>query len=762
MLVSSQVPDPDAQYQRALALHDRGQVADAEQLYRTILREHPRHFGAAYSLGAVLLSRDEYEAAEQQFGLATSLEPRNPLAQINRGVALKNLGRLEDALRCIDAAIAVYPQFALAHYNRGNVLSDLGRFADAIASYERAIALEPRHAQAFNNRGIALRELGRAKDAVESFDKAIALDPGFAQALDNRGNALSDMRRFEEAIASYGRAIALKPDYGAALRNRGHVLAALGRLDDALASYDQAIMLKLDDVQALNDRGRALGALGRHQEAIASCDFAIELKPDFADAYNNRGSSLRELKRFGDALASFDRALELKPDLAAALNNRAIVLQDLARIDDAVASYRRSLVAKPDFDDARSNLLFALNYQDRVTQEDVFAEHCAWEERDGPARPSFSEVARDPGRVLRVGYVSGDLRNHSVAFFFEPLLQATDRGAFHVTCYTNGSDEDATTERLRALSDAWRTIAAKSDDEAHALIRNDRIDILVDLSGHTGRNRLKLFARRAAPIQVTYLGYPNTTGIKAIDCRFTDAVADPVGSTEALHTETLVRLDGGFLCYRPPEDSPAVAESPAAGNGRITFGSFNALAKVNAALIARWSAILESVAGSRLILKARSFADPAARNHIQGLFKRNGIAPERIELSDWTADTRSHLERYGEIDIALDTFPYNGTATTCEALWMGVPVITMSGRVHASRVGASLLSRIGLDALIASSPEAYVQAAIDLAHDIPRLRDLRGTLRARMVTSPLMDSARIARAVETAYRTMWRQYCLKR
>jgi predicted O-linked N-acetylglucosamine transferase (SPINDLY family) len=330
-----------------------------------------------------------------------------------------------------------------------------------------------------------------------------------------------------------------------------------------------------------------------------------------------------------------------------------------------------------------------------------------------------------------------------------------------VTCYANGSEEDATTERLKALSDAWRIVAAKSDDEAHALIRDDRIDILVDLAGHTGRNRMTLFARRAAPIQVTYLGYPNTTGLKAMDYRFTDAMADPVGSTEALHTETLVRLDGGFLCYRPPEDGPAVAEPPVVASGCITFGSFNTLAKVNVALIARWSAILAGVPDSRLVLKARSFADPVARDYILQLFVQNGIAPERIELSDWTADTRSHLERYAGIDIALDTFPYNGTATTCEALWMGVPVVTMAGRVHASRVGASLLSRIGLDALIASSPEAYLRAAIDLAHDLPRLRDLRGALRARMAASPLMDSARIARAVEAAYRTMWRQYCLK-
>ncbi len=626
MMLSGAIINLQDEYRKALDLHDSGLIDDAEKLYRSILRHEPRHFAAAYSLGAVFLSRNDYAAAEQQLALATSIEPGNPFAQINRGVALKGLGRLDESLRCTDRAIAIHPQFAMAHYNRGNILRELRRFDEAIASYDRAIAIAPDYAEAFNN----------------------------------RGNAVAQLSRFEEALAS--------------------------------------------------------------------CDRAIALNPDHAEAFNNRGHMLR----------------------------------DLARIEDAVTSYRRALEIQPDFAVAHSNLLFALNYQDGAAAEQVFAEHLAWEPRHRRATQAHTVAiaADDPERVLRVGYVSGDLNTHSVAYFFEPVLEARDRNAFHVTCYASSFGDDATTERLRTLSDAWRNIAPLSDDEADALIRSDRIDILVDLSGHTGRNRLSLFARRVAPIQVTYLGYPNTTGLSTMDYRFTDAWADPVGRTDALHTETLVRLDGGFLCYRPPEDAPPVTEPPVLASGRITFGSFNALAKINAALIARWAAILAGVPGSRLMLKTGPLADAEARSSIRSLFARSGIAPERIDLSGWTGNIPTHLARYGDIDIALDTFPYNGTTTTCEALWMGVPVVSQAGQVHASRVGASLLSQIGLDALIASSPEAYVQTAIDLAHDIPRLRDMRSALRARMASSPLMDSARIARAVDSAYRTMWRQHCV--
>ena len=411
-----------------------------------------------------------------------------------------------------------------------------------------------------------------------------------------------------------------------------------------------------------------------------------------------------------------------------------------------------------------SNLLFALNYQEAASAADVFAQHLAWAARHGGTLPRVTTNPQpsDTERTLRVGYVSADLRSHSVAYFLEPLLEARDRAAIHVTCYSNSTGGGATTDRLRALSDAWRVIADKDDAEAEALIRADQIDILVDLSGHTRGNRLPLFARRVAPIQVSYLGYPNTTGLATMDYRLTDAWADPVGLTEGLYTEVLVRLDGGFLCYRPPNDSPPVAGPPVLATGYITFGSFNNLAKVNAALIARWAAILGHVPGSRLILKSRPLADPGIRDFILTLSARNGITPDRIEFSGWADDTRSHLARYADVDIALDTFPYHGTTTTCEALWMGVPVITCGGQVHASRVGVSLLSAIGLADLVAPSMDSYVMTAINLAQDIPRLGNLRAELRPRMAAGAITDSARIARSVESAYRAMWRQHCLKR
>jgi len=402
-----------------------------------------------------------------------------------------------------------------------------------------------------------------------------------------------------------------------------------------------------------------------------------------------------------------------------------------------------------------------MNYSARNAPEAVAAEHRAWGEKASAAVsvPGSRDLDRDPARRLRIGYVSPDFRRHSVAYFFEALLAEHDPDAVEAVCYAHVPAPDPMTERLKGLAHEWHDIATLDDPALAEKIRGERIDILVDLAGHTAKNRLPVFVHKPAPIQVTYLGYPNTSGLARIDYRLTDAVADPPGDGDDLYAERLVRLDRCFLAYRPPPAAPAVSGLPSERIGRITFGSFNNNTKITPELIAVWSRILRELPTSRLLLKSGPFADRETRQRYLDLFAAEGIEPKRIRAFGYLPEVSDHLNFYANIDLALDTFPYNGTTTTCEALWMGVPVLTLAGPVHASRVGASLLTAVGIEDLIARDTDAYVGKAIGLASDPARLADLRSRLRPAMATSPLTDGAGLARAIENAYRRMWRKWC---
>jgi predicted O-linked N-acetylglucosamine transferase (SPINDLY family) len=362
---------------------------------------------------------------------------------------------------------------------------------------------------------------------------------------------------------------------------------------------------------------------------------------------------------------------------------------------------------------------------------------------------------------LRIGYLSPDFCSHSVAFFVEPLLATHDRGSFEILCYANVTQPDQITEHLQRLGHTWRDIVRLRDEDVAVQIRQDHVDILVDLTGHTANNRLQVFARKPAPVQVAYLGYPNTRGFTAMDYWLSDAHADPPGQTERFYVEEIVRLPHGFNCYRPPAANPDVRALPARAVGHITFGSFNNAPKVNARVIALWARILNALPEARLIMKARQLVDSATKANFHRLFEQHGVTPERVEMISWVPSSTAHLELYNRIDIGLDCFPYNGHTTTCEALWMGVPVITLAGLTHAGRVGVSLLSQVGLGELIADTPEVYAELAVALARDLVRLETLRHGLRDRVTQSPLTDASIITRSFEAAYRQMWRRWCAK-
>ena len=495
--------------------------------------------------------------------------------------------------------------------------------------------------------------------------------------------------------------------------------------------------------------GNSLNLQGKPLEAIAFYRQALKLNPDHPQLHNNLGNVLSGQGKIADAIAHYQHALRLNPSYSKAYNNLGNTLKNQGKIREAIASYRRALELNPSYHKAHSNLLFTLNYQSDGEPRAIFGEHREWG-RSWEKKVASTKKKVFAKRKLRIGYVSGDFRTHSVAYFFEPLLITHDRSNFEIFCYNNNQNADETTRRLQRLASHWRNIYALKDCQAIDLISRDEIDILVDLSGHSKGNRLPVFAGKPAPIQISYLGYPNTTGLATIDYRFTDGWADPEGQTEHLHTEKLIRLPRGFLCYQPPFNCPEVAPLPSLKKGYITFGSFNNLAKVSPQLISYWSAILSAVPQSKMIIKSSPLSDRGTQDYVLELFEQHGIARERLKLLGWFHRNK-HLGLYNQVDIALDTFPYNGTTTTCEGFWMGTPVITLAGNAHVSRVGVSLLSSIGLKELIAQSPEDYKQKAIALAGDRERLQDLQSGLRDSMKQSPLTDATLITRSLEAAY-----------
>jgi protein O-GlcNAc transferase len=683
----------------AVQHHQAGRLAEAESAYRRILVTQPDHADAAFNLG----------------------------------VALRQRGDADGAIVAYRLALTVTPDYPEAHYNLGNALMAQGSIGEAIAAYLQARRLKVDHAGAaanlaiaYSRLGIALLDQGNPDEATAAFRQAIGLTPHVAEGHYNLGNALKLQRLLSDAATAYRQAIAINPDFAEAHANLGNALLDLGLVDDALAAYAQA----------------------------------LRLKPDSPELHYNLGNALKDKGKISDAATAYSEALRLKPDYASAHANLGIVLMGQGRLDEAVSAYRAAVTLKPDDAATFSNLLFSLNYDGARTSAELFAAHREWDERYGRSvlRPQAYANDRAPARRLKVGYVSPDFRAHSVAYFLEPLFANRNREAIELFCYADVQRPDEITARLRGLADRWLSTVDLPDDALAARIGADGIDILVDLAGHTAHNRLGLFARKPAPVQATWLGYANTTGLSAMDYRIVDAVTDPPES-QSFASETLLRLPGGFLCYGGPSGGLDVSAPPCLANGFVTFGSFNNPAKVSQATFDVWARLLTQMPDARLLLKGRGLTDETACASFKAQFGERGIAPARIDLVGWLPSSSAHLSLYDHIDIALDAFPYNGTTTTCEALWMGVPVVTLAGDRHAARVGASLLTQAGLMEWIAVSADAYVDIALTLAGDRPNLADLRQSLRARIAASSLCNGKDFALRMEAALRTMWHRWC---
>jgi len=632
-----------------------------------------------------------------------------------------------------------------------------GRLPDAEKIYRLILSQHSDNPDALHLLGVLSAQLGKLDAAVELIRRAVLLKPGDATANYDLGKTLIGLGRLDEAIASLQQAIRIKPDYAEAYSNLGIALKDAGRFDEAISAYREAIRLNPKFAEAHNNLGNILRETRQYDAAIAACRQAILLKPGYAKAHNNLGNALKDNHQLDEAISSYREAIRLQPDYAEAHGNLGIALKDTGQLDDAIASCRQAVHLKPDSTDLHRNLVLALHYHPAFDARMIHDELRRWNQRHAQPLKIFIQPHinnRDPDRRLRIGYVSPDFRDHVVGLNLLPLLREHDHRQTEIFCYANMVRDDAFTDQIRHHADIWRSIAGMSDSRAADLIRLDQIDILVDLALHTAGNRLLVFARKPAPVQVTYLGYCSSTGLETMDYRLSDPHLDPVDSDLSVYSERTIRLPETYWCYANADPATEPSPSPALAAGFITFGCLNNFAKVAPALDL-WVEILRNVPHSRLIVHS----PPGTHlNGVRHRFTAAGVSPDRLEFPGQQPRPQ-YLRTYQRIDIALDPFPWCGGITTCDALWMGVPVITLVGRTAVGRGGASILANIGLPELIAPTPEQYLQIATTLAKDLPRLADLRRTLRPRMQASPLMDAPRFARNIEAAYRRMWRTWC---
>lgn len=638
---------------------------------------------------------------------------------------------------------------ALEHHKR----NDLAR---AEAMYREVLAGSPDQADALGMLGQLLVQTRRANEGIALLREAIAARPREAAFQAALGQAMAETGDMAGAVEAQRRAVELVPAAPSLHYNLGISLKACGRLDEAVASFQAAIRLQPSFAQAHNNLGNALQSLGRNDEAVTAYRTAVRLAPGDAIARNNLGNALRARGEIEDAENSFREALRLQPRMIEAWNNLADVCHLTGRHDEAMSCIRRARELAPGNPTIHSNHINMLMYHPKSGVSALRDELARWSLQFAePLKTSWPVHANDrsPGRKLRIGYVSPDFREHVVGRNILPLFQSHDRSRFEIHCYSGATREDAFTAKFRTLSDQFTTTAGMEHEALAECVQKAAIDILVDLSLHL-ENRLLAFARKPAPVQVTFAGYPGSTGLDAIDYRLTDAFLDPPGIDDSIYREASIRLPT-FWCYDPGEDAPGVGNLPAASASGVTFGCLSNFCKVNQPTLLRWAGVLNAVAGSRLLL----LSDPGPHQaQVRYFMLLQGVTPDRIQFAR-KCPRREYLSLYHRIDISLDTLPYNGHTTSLDALYLGVPVVTLAGDTVVGRGGVSQLSNLGLTELIARSPDDFVRIAVALANDLPRLAAMRASLRGRMERSVLMDAKRFASEIEQAYREMWRKWC---
>jgi predicted O-linked N-acetylglucosamine transferase (SPINDLY family) len=680
----------------------------------------------------------DQRALDEVVHLEGGEQPRTDRAVLVHFIKANKLARMKEEIGAAPAPAAstTAPRAAAPAAARpGGALAQAmehqqkGRLREAEALYRRGLAEEPGHARGRSLFGYLLFQTKRPAEALAALDEALATNPAMADAHAWRGLCLQQLGRLEEAAGAYAAAVRADPRHAGAHNNLGVALVNLRRAAEAIPHLQRAVALGYARPEPHVMMGRAHVKLGHLVEAEQAFREALRLVPGFLDA------------RMG----------------------LANVLHDLGDLDAAIATLRQAVAAEPRALGARSSLVMKLLYHGGLSPQAVADEHLAAGRAYLAAfasggDPAWQKRDPDPGRRLRIGYMSPDFHLHATAFFLEPVLAGHDPEAVAVHVYSSTELRDDMTTRLRGLVPVWRDVLGRPDRDVAAQIAQDRIDILVDCAGHTNGNRLGVLAMKPAPLQVTWLGYPHGTGLPTVDYRLSDALADPPGMTESHYVEEIYRLPGGSFCYRAPDFAPPPEPGPLSRGDGPVFGCFNNPHKFGPEVIRLWAEIVNAVPGARLRLKARQFLDETARARLRARFAEAGLGEERLEI-EGRRTLKEGFTEYATIDVALDPFPYHGTTSTCESLWMGVPVVTLPGRSCVSRVGPSLLERVGLGDLVARDAAHYRDLAVALAGDPARLADLRATLRGRLVESPLGDGPAFARQLEAAYRAMWRRWC---
>lgn len=670
-------------------------------------------------------------------------------------------------------AIEVCPSHAPAHYNLGVAASEAGDEESALKHYEKAVELHPDYVEALVNMGVIFQGRGRLEDAVRVYERAYKVAPtidivvkNFAMGLQQRGTEIKAQGDVHKAIQLYEQSVSVNPVCVEALYNLGVAYSETGEVQKSMFAYHCALKLNPQCAHAHNNLGVLYRMQGQMELAKKSYEAALVAQPNFTQGLNNLAVMYTQQGFASMALNLLQAAIESDPTYAEAWNNLGVLQRDVGEAEKAVESYSKCCSIEPNNRNAGQNMLLGLNYIYDGNEECIYDAHVEWGERFQKIytcmEPPSVEDRKAQHEKVRIGYVSGDLFIHSVSYFAEAPIKSHNMEIFDVVIYSVCSNPDQKSARLQTdverVGGLWNHVAGLSEERLAQKIREDEIDILIDLTGHTANNRLGTFAMKPAPIQITWIGYPNTTGLKTIDYRITDSLCDPL-DTKQKYTEELIRMENCFLCYTPCPTAPDVAPLPADTNGYITFGSFNALSKQTPTVIQTWCKILRSIPHSRLILKNKPFACDSVKQAFWNMFQRFGVCRDRVDLLPLTPRTDSHLEQYSMVDICLDPFPYAGTTTTAEALYMGVPCLTMKGKGHAHNVGVSILTNVGLgDEWIAKSTHEYIVKAQNAARDITSLRNLRSSLRHAMISSPFCDVAQFMQHFEQHLTNMWNKY----
>ncbi|XP_022926162.1 probable UDP-N-acetylglucosamine--peptide N-acetylglucosaminyltransferase SPINDLY isoform X2 [Cucurbita moschata] len=793
-------------------LQSRNKFADALVLYEKVLEKDNENLEAHIGKGICLQMQNMIKPAFESFAEAIRLDPQNVRAFTHRGILYKEEGRLMEAVESYKKALRVDPSYRPAAECLAVVLTDLGTSLklsgdsqDGIQKYYEALKIDPHYAPAYYNLGVVYSEMMQYDTALNCYEKAAFERPMYAEAYCNMGVIFKNRGDLESAIACYERCLAVSPNFEIAKNNMAIALTDLGTkvklegdINQGVAYYKRALYYNWHYADALYNLGVAYGEMLKFDKAIVSYELAFHFNPHCAEACNNLGVIYKDQDNLDKAVECYQLALSIKPNFSQSLNNLGVVYtvqgkmdaaasmiekailanptyaeaynnlgvlhRDAGNISMAVDAYERCLKIDPDSRNAGQNRLLAMNYIDEGYKHKLYEAHRDWGRRFMRLYPQYKswDNPKDPERPLVIGYVSPDYFTHSVSYFIEAPLVHHDYANYKVVVYSAVVKGDAKTIRFRdkvlKQGGVWRDIYGIDEKKVASMVREDKVDILVELTGHTANNKLGMMACRPAPLQVTWIGYPNTTGLPTIDYRISDALADPP-NTKQKHVEELVRLPESFLCYTPSPEAGTVSSAPALSNGFITFGSFNNLAKITPKVLQVWARILCAIPNSRLVVKCKPFGCDSVRQRFLSTLEQLGLESQRVDLLPLILLNHDHMQAYSLMDISLDTFPYAGTTTTCESLYMGVPCVTMAGSVHAHNVGVSLLSNVGLGHLVAKNEEEYVKLALQLASDITALSYLRMSLRNLMSKSPVCDGPNFILHLESTYRKMWQRYC---